>query len=129
VVGLDSIKTGPMLVGLQVKTKTKSTTTNRAAGRRNGGREEVVVVEETEDQKALRLVSAESPREGNDEGAGGVQPVIESLPILQPGPIMVVEGDVEWLSDPALLEDYARVPVAQFGAAFLDWDGMGWERG
>ena len=83
-----------MLVGLQVKTKKKSTTTNRAAGRRNGGREEVVVIEETEDQKALRLVLAESPREGDDEGAGGVQPVIESLPVLQPEPITVVEGDV-----------------------------------
>jgi len=124
VVGHDSINTGPVLVGLQVKTKTKSTTTNRAVERRKGGGGEVVVIEETEDQKALRLILAESSRDGDDEG-GGVQLVIESLPMLQPGPITEAEGDFEELPDPASLEDYARVPVAQFGAALLR--GMGWD--
>ena len=124
-VGHDSINTGPVLVGLQVKTKTKSTTTNRAVERREGGGGEVVVIEETEDQKALRLVLAESSRDGDEEGGGGVQLVIESLPMLQSGPITEAEGDFEELPDPASLEDYARVPVAQFGAALLR--GMGWD--
>ena len=126
-VGQDSINTGPVLVGLQVKTKTKGATT---AERRKDGDGEVVVLEETEDQRALRLILDESSRDGDDEGGGrGVQPVIESISMLQPGPITEAEAvkqqDVEELPDPASLEDYERVPVAQFGAALLR--GMGWD--
>ncbi len=133
-VGQDSINTGPVLVGLQVKGRTKVPAERRNGNDDRGGDVEVEiqqqvadVVEETDDQKALRLVLAESSRgEGADDDEGLV---IESIPMMQP-PQTITEAealkqDVEELPDSASLEDYARVPVAQFGAALLR--GMGWK--
>jgi hypothetical protein len=80
--------------------------------------EEELKQEETEDQKALRALLS-----GTDVDAGGsfvdiIKPVTEDEAYKQ---------DVEELPDEATLDDYARVPVAQFGAALLR--GMGWEEG
>lgn len=124
VVGQDSINTGPVLVGLQVKARTMVAAEERN-GDGDGGDVEMVakVVEETEDEMALRLVLAESSKGEGDDG-----PVIESIPIQQRQTITEADAlkqDVEELPDSASLEDYARVPVAQFGAALLR--GMGWK--
>lgn len=72
--------------------------------------------EETEDQKALRAILA---------GVNGVEhdgPMIDIIPT----PISEADAykqDVNELPEAATLEDYARVPVSQFGAAPLR--GMG----
>lgn len=90
-------------------------------------------IEETDDQKALReLLSGESgpapptidviamssnaqaDDSDDDEGAGGDETAI-------------FRKDVASRPESASLEDYARVPVAQFGAALLR--GMGWKEG
>lgn len=126
VVGQDSINTGPVLVGLQVKARTKVAVEERNGGGGSGSDVEMVakVVEETEDEKALRLVLAESSKgEFGDDG-----PMIDSIPMQERQTITEADAlkqDVEELPDSASLEDYSRVPVAQFGAALLR--GMGWK--
>lgn len=78
------------------------------------------IVEESDDQKALRAVLAEANGTGNSA----------SLVDIIPTPISEADAlkqDVEDLPDVASLEDYARVPVHQFGAALLR--GMGWKEG
>ena len=76
--------------------------------------------EETEDQRALRAILA-----GTD-GVGHEGPIVDMIPT----PISEADAykqDVDELPDVATLDDYARVPVSQFGAALLR--GMGWKEG
>jgi hypothetical protein len=76
--------------------------------------------EESEDQKAIRALLASA-----DDALDDKLP-IDVIPI----PITETDAyrqDVVDLPDEATLDDYARVPVSQFGAALLR--GMGWTEG
>ncbi|KAF8627800.1 hypothetical protein AX15_004226 [Amanita polypyramis BW_CC] len=117
----DTINTGPVLAGLQARRKETSVKVEVEEGT---GKElqdaKMEEAEETEDQRALRavLVSAE-----------GIETEGSSIRMI-PAPVSEAEAlrqDVEELPDVATLEDYARIPVSQFGAAMLR--GMGWREG
>jgi hypothetical protein len=115
----DLINSGPVLSGLQVKQKAISVVegVNIVADAQDVKME---IEEETEDQKALRAILAETNGETHDSF------VIDIIPT----PISEADAlkqDVDELPDAATLEDYARVPVSQFGAALLR--GMGWKEG
>jgi hypothetical protein len=76
---------------------------------------------ETEDQKAIRAILAAA----DGTTATGDEPVIEVI-----APVTETDAyhqDMSELPDVATLDDYARVPVSQFGAALLR--GMGWKEG
>jgi hypothetical protein len=116
----DTINSGPVLSGLQVRAKVKEEEQYAEADEE----QEVEMVdvkaeeEETEDQRALRAILA---------GADGITDT--AIDII---PTPMSEGDaykqdVEELPDAATLEDYSRVPVEQFGLALLR--GMGWKEG
>ncbi|PPQ93671.1 hypothetical protein CVT25_012730 [Psilocybe cyanescens] len=116
----DTINSGPMLSGLQVKQRTTVIEDEVTIDETEEMKMEVVE-EETEDQKALRAILAESSGESHYDGS-----MIDIIPT----PISEADAlkqDVEELPDAATLEDYARVPVSQFGAALLR--GMGWKEG
>ncbi|KAF8967821.1 DExH-box splicing factor binding site-domain-containing protein [Flammula alnicola] len=116
----DTINSGPVLSGLQVKTRTLLRQDGQIVYEEEDIKMEVVE-EETEDQKALRAILAESSGEVFMKA-----PVIDIIPT----PVSeedALKQDVEELPDVATLEDYARVPVSQFGAALLR--GMGWKEG
>ncbi|KAF8813723.1 hypothetical protein BYT27DRAFT_7083379 [Phlegmacium glaucopus] len=115
----DTINSGPVLSGLQVKQKVISVVEELNIGE-DAEDVKMEIEEETEDQKALRAILAET----NGEIHNG--PVIDIIPT----PISEADAlkqDVDELPDVATLEDYARVPVSQFGAALLR--GMGWKEG
>jgi len=116
----DTINSGPVLSGLQIKNKVVSVTQDEdvAAETLEVAME---VVEETEDQKALRAILAESSGETQRERV--IMDIIQT-PISETD---ALKQDVNELPDTATLEDYARVPVSQFGAALLR--GMGWKEG
>ncbi|KAK1225303.1 DNA primase large subunit Spp2 [Marasmius sp. AFHP31] len=83
--------------------------------------EEEVKAEETEDQRALRAIL--SGVNGEEEASDLTIPTI-STPMSEGD---AYKQDVDELPDSATLDDYGRVPVAQFGAALLR--GMGWKEG
>ena len=114
----DTINSGPVLSGLQLKQKAIISVV-----------EEVKIVEdsqdvkmeiESEDQKALRAILAEA----NGESQDGLLIDIIPTPVSEAD---ALKQDVDELPDAATLDDYARVPVSQFGAALLR--GMGWKEG
>ena len=116
----DTINSGPVLSGLQIKKRDISITHHEDVVEETT-EVEMQAVEETEDQKALRAILAEASGEAEHEG-----PILDIIPT----PISETDAlkqDVEELPDAATLEDYARVPVSQFGAALLR--GMGWKEG
>jgi G-patch domain len=115
----DTINSGPVLSGLQVKQKAISVVegVNVVEDVQDVGME---IEEETEDQKALRAILAET------NGETHIDPVIDIIPTLI-SESDALKQDVDELPDAATLEDYARVPVSQFGAALLR--GMGWKEG
>ncbi|KAF8995485.1 DExH-box splicing factor binding site-domain-containing protein [Cyathus striatus] len=120
----DAINAGPVRSGLQIKErhiKVEQEDVNGDVAMHLQEEEEVKVEEtETEDQRALRALLAES--------SGGV-PSGSTIDII-PAPVSEAEAlkqDIEELPDVATLEDYERVPVSQFGAALLR--GMGWKEG
>ena len=113
----DTINSGPALAGLQVKQKEASV---EVEAEQPVHTQVGMKVEETEDQRALRAILAAA------EGTETDDTVIRTIP----PPVSEAEAlkqDVEELPDVATLEDYARVPVSQFGAAMLR--GMGWSDG
>lgn len=115
----DTINSGPVLSGLQVRQKAIPVVkgVNIVEDAQDVKME---IEEETEDQKALRAILAETNGETHD---GLIIDII-------PNPISEADAlkqDVDELPDAATLEDYARVPVSQFGAALLR--GMGWKEG
>ncbi|KAF9528493.1 DExH-box splicing factor binding site-domain-containing protein [Crepidotus variabilis] len=119
----DSINSGPVLSGIQIKKR--SVTTQGESTTFEETSEDVEMVtpaeQETEDQKALRAILAESRGEAQYDG-----PVIDIIPT----PVSETDAlkqDVDELPESATLDDYARVPVSQFGAALLR--GMGWKEG
>lgn len=115
----DTINSGPVLSGLQVKQRVISVVEGPNMVE-DVPDVKMEVEEETEDQKALRAILAEANPETHDG------PVIDIIPT----PISEADAlkqDMDELPDTATLEDYARVPVSQFGAALLR--GMGWKEG
>ncbi|KAF9495292.1 hypothetical protein BDN71DRAFT_1482738 [Pleurotus eryngii] len=117
----DYINSGPVLIGLQVKSKVE----DKDAVMSEIKEEETTEVkmeegQETEDQRALRAILAGV--NGNNNG----EPSIDIIPT----PVSeedALKQDVADLPDSATLTDYERVPVSQFGAALLR--GMGWKEG
>ncbi|KAJ7209644.1 DExH-box splicing factor binding site-domain-containing protein [Mycena pura] len=116
----DTINSGPVLSGLQKVAKVKQEDESEMVEERvemadvKPESEEV----ETEDQRALRAILA---------GANGFN---DTSPVIIPTPISEADAykqDVDELPDAATLDDYARVPVEQFGLALLR--GMGWKEG
>ncbi|KAF8070373.1 DExH-box splicing factor binding site-domain-containing protein [Lyophyllum atratum] len=95
----DSINSGPVLSGLQVK-------------------ERSLLVKE-EDEQAIGILQ-------EDTGAEHDGPIVHIIqtPISEAD---AYKQDVDELPDAATLDDYSRVPVSQFGAALLR--GMGWKEG
>ncbi|KAJ7594601.1 DExH-box splicing factor binding site-domain-containing protein [Mycena floridula] len=117
---VDSINSGPVLSGLQVKKKAELNTP-LAKSPFELDQEEVVtkIDAETEDQIAIRALLAGA--DGQHDG-----PIIDIIPT----PVSEADAlkqDVEDLPESSSLDDYARVPVSQFGAALLR--GMGWKDG
>ncbi|KAK7045695.1 DNA primase large subunit Spp2 [Paramarasmius palmivorus] len=118
----ETIGTGPVLSGLQVKKKEVVTVKEEDTEMVEVTvKEEVKVekIEETEDQRALRAILAGA--DGDDSGMD-----IPEIPI-SISEADAYKQDVGELPDSASLEDYSRVPVSQFGAAMLR--GMGWKEG
>jgi hypothetical protein len=118
----DTINSGPQLEGIQVRGKRVT------VGKESVMEEEVKVEEneegeeETEDQKAMRVILASA-----DGTLYQDDPIVTLIP---PRPISETDAyrqDVQEFPDEATLDDYARVPVSQFGAALLR--GMGWKEG
>lgn len=116
----DTINSGAVLSGLQVKVpQTVKQEDNEAPA---SVTEDIKMEdgEESEDQRALRALLAET------NGIKHDGPMVDIIPT----PISEADAykqDVDELPDVATLDDYARVPVSQFGAALLR--GMGWKEG
>ncbi|KAF7362129.1 Pre-mRNA-splicing factor spp2 [Mycena venus] len=121
----DTINSGPVLSGLQVKAKVNKEEQDAEVVVEDQEVEMVDVKaeeeeEETEDQRALRAILA---------SANGLE-TTESLIDIIPTPMSEADAykqDVDELPDAATLDDYNRVPVEQFGLALLR--GMGWKEG
>ncbi|KAF7428519.1 hypothetical protein PC9H_007743 [Pleurotus ostreatus] len=116
----DSINSGPVLIGLQVKAKVEDKDTVMSEIKEEETTEVKMEEQETEDQRALRAILAGV--NGNNNG----EPSIDIIPT----PVSeedALKQDVADLPDSATLTDYERVPVSQFGAALLR--GMGWKEG
>ncbi|KAG6897716.1 hypothetical protein C0992_011926 [Termitomyces sp. T32_za158] len=117
----DSINSGPVLSGLQVKkepTTVKQEEDLPAVA--PAPQEDVKMEVDDEDKAALRAILA------GVDGHAHEGPIIDIIPT----PVSEAEAykqDVEELPESATLDDYARVPVSQFGAALLR--GMGWKEG
>ena len=105
----DTINSGPQLSGIQITQKAKL--------------EEDKMEEEdkTEDQKAMRAILAGTNGQVQDG------PIIDIIPQRPISETDAYRQDVQEFPDEATLDDYARVPVSQFGAALLC--GMGWKEG
>ena len=115
----DTINSGPVLSGLQVKKKAIVSVVEEV-NIVEDSQDVKMEIEETEDQKALRAILAEA----NGETKDGLVINIIPTPISEAD---ALKQDVDELPDAATLDDYARVPVSQFGAALLR--GMGWKEG
>ena len=111
-----TINSGPQAVGLQIKQRKIASEVGEV------DMQEVEVetkpqVEESEDQLALRALLASAAGDGDEDSPNrtAVIPVTEDEAFQQ---------DIDELPDPATLDDYADMPVSEFGAAMLR--GMGW---
>ncbi|KAG6861690.1 hypothetical protein C0995_013259 [Termitomyces sp. Mi166 len=117
----DAINSGPVLSGLQLRkepTSVKQEEERPAIAPQEDVKMEVE--DDDEDKAALRAILA------GVDGTAHEGPIIDIIPT----PVSEAEAykqDVEELPESATLEDYARVPVSQFGAALLR--GMGWKEG
>ncbi|KAF5351842.1 hypothetical protein D9756_007489 [Leucocoprinus leucothites] len=118
----DVIGSGPVPSGLQLSKKAVKVEADEGTVTKKEVVEDVKMEEVSlsEDEAARRAILVEA------SGLALDGPAIDAIPA------PVSEGDaykqdVEELPDVASLEDYARVPVEQFGAAILR--GMGWKEG
>ncbi|KAJ7072566.1 DExH-box splicing factor binding site-domain-containing protein [Mycena amicta] len=116
----DSINSGPVRSGLHVTAKLKDKAVVELEEVEMVDVKDEGVKEETDDERALRAVLAEAGGLGMD-----AKPVIDIIPAISEADAL--KQDVEELPEVATLEDYARVPVEQFGLALLR--GMGWKEG
>jgi G-patch domain len=124
----DTIGAGAVRGGLHLMTKVEKAGVDGAkiVQEANGFKEADPRPEpETEDQRAIRAILASATGEATPLDG----PSIDIIPMTS---ATVTEADafqqdVRDLPDVATLDDYARVPVSQFGAALLR--GMGWKEG
>lgn len=115
----DTINSGPALSGLQLRKKAETADDAPVTPPPDEPNTMQVEVEETEDQKALRAILS---------GADDTQD--PNFIDIIPTPMSEADAykqDVDELPESSTLDDYARVPVSQFGAALLR--GMGWKEG
>ncbi|TFY81213.1 hypothetical protein EWM64_g2802 [Hericium alpestre] len=124
----DAINSGPVLQGLQMRSKrTKVEVVESDSMIVEKVEEEDVKVEEiSEDQRALRALLAGATGEGAEEG-----PIIDIIPSggdvfggRHPTEDDAFQQDIDTLPDVATLNDYERVPVSQFGARASERDGL-----
>ena len=115
----ETINNGPVLSGLQVKTRGQDVNGTVEEDVDMVEEAEEVAVEETDEQRALRALLAEANGEQEGEVFVPTIPAISETDALK--------QDVDELPDVATLDDYERVPISQFGAAMLR--GMGWKEG
>lgn len=115
----DTINSGPQLQGIQMRKKPKLDEDEMDVEGESVAEapEPVKVEEETDDQKAIRALI--------EEGQGIEKPRVEIIPAVSEDDAFL--QDVVELPESATLDDYERVPVADFGAALLR--GMGWKEG
>lgn len=116
----DTINSGPVLSGLQIRKKETVVHEQDETIIESEIRQEDTIMDETEDQIAIRAILAEADGQHNDG------PVVDIIPT----PVSEADAlkqDMEDLPESSTLDDYARVPVSQFGAALLR--GMGWKEG
>ncbi|KAG6813770.1 hypothetical protein H0H92_007722 [Tricholoma furcatifolium] len=116
----DSINSGPVLSGLQYKAPVVKQEEEQSEPVPQQEDVKMDVEEDDEDKAALRAILA------GVNGAEHDGPVVDIIPT----PVSEADAykqDVEELPESASLDDYARVPVSQFGAALLR--GMGWKEG
>lgn len=119
----DTINSGPVLSGLQVGKKSRDVKQEDEPSVSLEDMGEPMKIEEdaeTEEQLAIRAILAGA------EGQNTDGPIIDIIPT----PVSETDAfkqDVEELPESSTLDDYARVPVSQFGAALLR--GMGWKAG
>jgi hypothetical protein len=120
----DTIGTGPAQAGLQTALNS-SIKQERAMNELTQDTLKNEPDPATDDEKAIRAILASA----NGEISHTDGPLIDIIP-LQPGSISEADAfqqDIHELPDVSTLEDYARIPVSQFGAALLR--GMGWKEG
>ncbi|KAG6866682.1 hypothetical protein C0991_000792 [Blastosporella zonata] len=118
----DSINSGPVLSGLQLKKE--STPVKQEDDQPDTIPQQDVqmqVDDDDEDKAALRAILAGTNGPEHDG------PIIDIIPTPAISEADAYKQDVEELPETATLDDYARVPVSQFGAALLR--GMGWKEG
>ncbi|KAJ3569833.1 hypothetical protein NP233_g4791 [Leucocoprinus birnbaumii] len=113
----DVIGSGPVLSGIHLGKKVVKVEADDGIVMKEEVKMEEVHL--SEDEIARRAILAEAS--GDSSG-----PIIDAIPTpLTEGD--AYKQDVDELPEVASLEDYARVPVEQFGAAMLR--GMGWKEG
>jgi hypothetical protein len=120
-----SINSGPQLRGLQVTKRQKLEEEDDITIDGDASTTDPVEDEgspETDDQRALRLLLA-----GDDGDAADDSIIITPQLTRTLSEAEALKQDVEALPEQASMDDYERVPVAQFGAAMLR--GMGWSEG
>ncbi|KAG5646845.1 hypothetical protein DXG03_002222 [Asterophora parasitica] len=118
----DSINSGPVLSGLQRMSRPLSVKQEDDEPSDVPVDEDVKMeeAEDDEDKQALRAILAGTDSAEHDG------PIIDIIPT-SISETEAYKQDVDELPEVATLEDYARVPVSQFGAALLR--GMGWKEG
>ncbi|KJA29062.1 hypothetical protein HYPSUDRAFT_61894 [Hypholoma sublateritium FD-334 SS-4] len=114
----DAINAGPVLSGLQVRAPRPASAPS--SPRSPAPAADADVPMPSEDEAALLAVLAEAA----GEPAPHTGPALAIAPVSETD---ALRQDVADLPDAATPADYARVPVAQFGAALLR--GMGWKEG
>jgi hypothetical protein len=127
----DVINSGPELAGLSVPKRIKlDPNAMEVEASTTPPPVEEKEEELTEDQKAIKAIIASATR--SDDADDG--PTIDAIPMSGSTLRSFAEReqaayhrDVEALPETPGLDDYERIPIAQFGAALLR--GMGWKEG
>ncbi|SCV67174.1 BQ2448_5820 [Microbotryum intermedium] len=131
-VDADQINSTPVVAGLsRVTPKTTMMTMTTTVEREPSPERPITVTEapQTEEQRALNELISSASGLANGDSKPSVE-VIYSAADARNAPIDESDAfkrDVETRPDQSTLEDYARVPVGEFGAAMLR--GMGWKPG
>ncbi|KAF7976517.1 hypothetical protein HWV62_6333 [Athelia sp. TMB] len=126
----DAINSGPQLSGIQMRKKIKleedpDARSSRSRSPSPAHPDKMDVEEnapqtkkedEDEDARALRALL--------DPSSAGPSTALAAIPVRMTE-AEAYKQDVETFPEPATLDDYARVPIEQFGAALLR--GMGWD--
>jgi len=117
----DTIGAGPVLSGLQLGKKTVKVEVDESTEIKKEVVVEDIKLELSEEEVARRAILAEA------HGLASNNPSVMDIIPMPMSEEDAYKQDVEELPEVASLEDYARVPVEQFGAAMLR--GMGWTEG